>query len=88
MTTHEWRGSAGENGRTYYRANHHAGRWSFQMREADEDAWTTYEPETFPLEALIEFREVLWKKVQRRRVPEKHIDAIDALLQSRRPTED
>jgi hypothetical protein len=42
-----------------------AGSWRFQSKRADEGCWSYYnEP---PLEDLKEFREVLFRKYQRRR---------------------
>jgi len=79
MTTHEWHERNTDDELVYYRANHHAGRWSFQSRPKDEEDWVYHDEPT--LEFLEMFRTVLWNKVQRRRAPEKHIDQIDALIE-------
>lgn len=78
MTTHEWHESGEDGRRSYYRAKHHAGRWTFQSRRTDEEHWTTHDEA--PLELLESFREILWNKVQRRRAPEKLLDQIEALI--------
>ncbi len=81
MTKHEWRDRTSEGERIYYRAYHHAGRWTFaQTLESDED-W--HDGVELPLDVLRQFREVLWNKHLRRRVPLKHVDQIDALIEER-----
>ena len=79
MTTHEWHERTPEGQLIYYRANHHAGRWSFQSRPKELEEWEQHEQPS--LELLEMFRTVLWNKVQRRRAPEKHIDQIDTLIE-------
>lgn len=79
MTTHEWRDRDEAGHLIYYRAKHHAGKWTFASRPKGEEYWTHHDDD-FPLDQLREFREVLWNKIQRRRAPEKLIDQIDEMI--------
>lgn len=78
MTIHEWHERNSDGDLIYYRANHHAGRWTFQSFAKEDEDWQSEDPPS--LEFLEMFRTVLWNKVQRRRAPEKHIDQIDDLI--------
>jgi hypothetical protein len=82
MTRHEFHDRAPDGETVYYRANHHAGRWEFfSTRKSDPD-WEKLE--IFPLEVMESFREVLWNKHQRRRVPLKHVEQIDHMIEDLR----
>lgn len=78
MTKHEWRERDEEGAPVYYRAVHHAGRWQFfSTRKTDPD-WN--EHEVLPLDQMVSLREVLWNKHQRRRLPLKQLEQIDAMI--------
>jgi hypothetical protein len=58
------------------------GSWRFQSRRADEERWTYYnEP---PVADLEEFREVLFRKYQRRRAAYEDVLWADRELERRR----
>jgi len=82
MTKHEWREHDEDGEWVYYRACHHAGRWEFfSTRKSDPD-WERHE--RLPLKVMESFRDVLWNKHQRRRVPLKHVEQIDGMLEEMR----
>ena len=60
------------------RASRVAGLWRISERLEEEEFWENLEPPSE--EVLTEFREVLWRKYQRRRVPWEHVREIDKLL--------
>lgn len=78
MTTHEWRERTDE-GLRFWRATLHAGQWSFQTTLKKDPDWERIDP--VPRELWETFREVLWRKYQRRRCPWKWIEAIDRMLE-------
>jgi hypothetical protein len=62
---HAWVHKTDEGVRREVRVIKHGGEWRFQSRRADEQAWVYYRD---PLPAdLEEFRDVLFRKYQRRR---------------------
>ncbi|HRQ88588.1 MAG TPA: hypothetical protein PLA50_07310 [Bacteroidia bacterium] len=79
MTKHEWRERDEEGGLVYYRAIHHAGRWQFFSTRKTDPEW--YAREALPLAAMESLREVLWNKHQRRRLPLKHLEQIEEMLE-------
>ena len=78
MTRHEWRDRSEDGETVFFRANHHSGEWRFMRRLKSEPDWTYLD--NLPLEELEVFREVLWNKHLRRRVPLKQVDQIDAMI--------
>ncbi|MEN8848892.1 MAG: hypothetical protein ABF377_12580 [Akkermansiaceae bacterium] len=78
MERHEWHINHSEEDHEYWRANHHAGRWTIMTKSHSDDHWETIkEPTTEHWEAL---REVLWKKYQRKRGNYKLIKKLDQKL--------
>ena len=82
MERHEWHITHADDEHEYWRANHHAGRWTIMTKRGDkrgvEDRWETIkEPATEHWEAL---SEVLWRKYQRKRGSNKLIKKLDKLL--------
>ncbi|MEX2580762.1 MAG: hypothetical protein WD342_17015 [Verrucomicrobiales bacterium] len=82
MTKHEWRDRTEDGEIVYYRANHHAGRWEFYSTLKSDPDWT--KREILPLEVMESLREVLWNKHQRRRLPLKHVEQIDKMIEEMR----
>lgn len=78
MESHEWHERTDE-GKRFWRATRHAGRWSFQTTLKSEPAWTRIDP--VPTELWRTLRELLWRKYQRRRCPWEHIAQIDKWLE-------
>jgi hypothetical protein len=78
MERHTWR-ERNEEGLRFYRAQHHAGKWTFWWQWKDAEDWT---PVAVPDEGLWRtLRELLWRKYQRRRCPWEMIEQIDKLLE-------
>ena len=59
--------------------------WKFQAKFADEERWTYYDR---PLHAdLVEARDVIFRKYQRRRASAEDVAALDKMLREYGPTE-
>jgi hypothetical protein len=82
MTKHEWRERDEEGELVYFRAIHHAGRWQFYSTKKSDPEWNPHD--VLPLPAMEALREVLWNKHQRRRLPLKQMEQIDAMLEQMR----
>ena len=79
MKIHDWkdRTDTGEN--RLWRATKHGGDWKFMSRlQKSEEGWTTHEK--MEIEDLKLFREVLFNKYQRRRIPWEDVVAIDNMI--------
>jgi hypothetical protein len=85
MTKHEWHERTGDGEQIYYRANHHAGRWVFYSTLKSDPDWNQHE--MLPLPVMESLREVLWNKHQRRRLPLKHLEQIDKIIELLREKE-
>ena len=79
MTKHEWHEWDEDGERVYYRATHHAGRWEFFSTKEEDPEWNAHD--ALPLEVMKSFRQVLWNKHLRRRVPLKHVEQIDGMIE-------
>lgn len=80
MKIHDWkdRSDTGEN--RLWRATKHGGDWKFMSRlQKSEEGWTTHEK--MEIEDLKLFREVLFNKYQRRRIPWEDVVAIDNMIE-------
>ena len=80
MKIHDWkdRTDTGEN--RLWRATKHGGDWKFMSRlQKSEEEWTTHEK--MEIEDLKLFREVLFNKYQRRRIPWEDVVAIDNMIE-------
>ena len=80
MKIHDWkdRTDTGEN--RLWRATKHGGDWNFMSRlQKSEEGWTTHEK--MEIEDLKLFREVLFNKYQRRRIPWEDVVAIDNMIE-------
>jgi len=81
MKIHDWkdRTDTGEN--RLWRATKHGGDWKFMSRlQKSEEGWTTHEK--MEIEDLKLFREVLFNKYQRRRIPWEDVVAIDNMIEN------
>ena len=77
-TEHNWKETVNEGETRYLRAVRSGGLWRLSARMEDEEFWENLEP---PDEGdLRSFREVLWRKYQRKRVPWEHVLQVDKLL--------
>ena len=80
MKIHDWkdRSDTGEN--RLWRATKHGGDWKFMSRlQKSEEGWTTHEK--MEIEDLKLFREVLFNKYQRRRIPWEDVVAIVNMIE-------
>ena len=80
MKIHDWkdRTDTGEN--RLWRATKHGGDWKFMSRlQKSEEGWTTHEK--MEIEDLKLFREVLFNKYQRRRIPWEDVVAINNMIE-------
>ena len=81
MKIHDWkeRTDTGEN--RLWRATKHGGNWKFMSKlQRSEDEWTTHEK--MEIEDLKIFREVLFNKYQRRRIPWEDVVTIDNMIEN------
>ena len=78
---HVWKSLSEDGEKREVRAEKFAGRWRFQARCRGEEAWTYYDSP--PLEDLIELRDVLWRKYQRKRLPFEDVTAVDQMIRER-----
>ena len=80
MKIHDWRtrSETGEN--LLWRATKHGSRWEFMSRlQRSEEGWTNHEK--MDIDELKTFREVLFNKYQRRRIPWEDVLKIDNMIE-------
>ena len=80
MKIHDWkeRTDTGEN--RLWRATKHGGNWKFMSKlQRSEDEWTAHGK--MEIEDLKIFREVLFNKYQRRRIPWEDVVTIDNMIE-------
>ena len=77
MTKHQWREEVDGIVR-FWRANYHGGRFTFYTQTDAEEKWTSLDPPD--QEVLEAFRDVLWRKYQRKRCSYKLVAKIDKML--------
>ena len=80
MKIHDWRtrSETGEN--RLWRATKHGSRWEFMSRlQRSEEGWTNHEK--MDINELKTFREVLFNKYQRRRIPWEDVLKIDNMIE-------
>jgi len=85
MTKHEWHDRAEDGEPRFFRACHHAGRWEFYATLKSDPEWE--KREILPLPIMEDFLEILRNKHQRRRVPLKHVEQIEEMVEELRETE-
>ena len=86
MTKHEWRDRTPEGEHIYYRAILHAGRWEFFSTLKSDPEWN--KQEAFPIEVMEDLRDLLWRKHQRKKLPLKHVEQIDEMIEGLRKAQD
>ena len=79
--THIWKTKTETGEKREVRAEKFGKQWRVQAKVKGEERWTYYE--TPPLEDLIELRDVLFKKYQRKHLSWEDIEAIDKLIADR-----
>ena len=82
---HIWKEKDAEGRKREVRVTKFGGEWKFQAKYLDEDAWTYYDR---PLhDDLVNARDVVFRKYQRRRASAEDVAALDQLLQLYAPAE-
>jgi len=84
--THIWKTRTPEGEPREVRAEKFGKRWRIQAKLRDDERWTYYDVPL--LEDLVELREVLWRKYQRKHLSWDDITAVDALIEERREGSD
>ena len=80
MKIHDWKARTDTGENRLWRATKHGGDWKFMSRlQKSEEGWTTHEK--MEIEDLKLFREVLFNKYQRRRIPWEDVVAIDNMIE-------
>ena len=82
---HVWKSVNEDGEKREARAERFGGRWKFQAKLKNESVWTYYTEA--PLEDLIELRDIVWRKYQRKRLPWDDVASLDRMLEERRPAE-
>ena len=78
---HVWK-TTGENGeKREVRAEKFGGNWRIQAKAAGEERWTYYESPL--LQDLVELRDVLFRKYQRKRLPYEDVAAVEKMILER-----
>lgn len=78
---HTWKTKTEDGIKREVRAEKFAQQWRIQAQLKGEEHWTYYD--TPLLEDLIELRDVLWRKYQRKRLPFEDVAAIDEMISKR-----
>lgn len=82
---HIWTEKDDDGRKREVRVTKFGGNWRFQAKYADEEAWTYYDQ---PLRAdLVEARDVIFRKYQRRRASAEDVEALDEMLRLYGPEE-
>jgi hypothetical protein len=78
---HAWKHRTEDGARREVRAEKFGGKWTLRSKLAGEERWTHHDP---PLLAdLVELREVLWRKYQRKHLAWEDVAAVEKLMRDR-----
>ncbi len=75
---HVWKTTIEEGEKREVRAERFGGQWRFQSKVKSAEEWTYFDVPS--LEDLVELRDVLWRKYQRKRLPWDDIASIDGMI--------
>ncbi|MGB8169296.1 MAG: hypothetical protein WCF18_17490 [Chthoniobacteraceae bacterium] len=78
---HTWKTVTDDGDKREVRAEKFGKRWRLQAKLKSEDRWTYYDDPLLP--DLLELREVLWRKYQRKHLSWEDIEAVDKLIRDR-----
>ena len=82
---HVWTEKDDDGRKREVRVTKFGGHWKWQAKYADEENWTYYDR---PLHAdLVEARDLIFRKYQRRRASAEDVEALDKMLREYGPTE-
>ncbi len=79
--THIWKTTTAEGVKREVRAEKFGKQWRIQAKCKGEESWTYYD--TPLLDDLVELRDVLWRKYQRKHLAWEDVAAIDELISKR-----
>ena len=77
---HIWTEKDAEGRKREVRVTKFGGVWRFQAKHADESDWTYYERPL--LEDLLQLKDVIFRKYQRRRASAEDLQSIEKLLRN------
>ena len=63
------------------RAERFAGKWKFQAKAKSEETWSYFDSPSD--DDLLELRDILWRKYQRKRLPHDDVASIGRMLKER-----
>lgn len=75
---HEWHERMEDGRKRYIRAYWNSREWSFRLAHPDGEAWTPMEPTP---EVWLHLRDLLFRKYQRKKLPVKYVQNVDAILE-------
>jgi|JI6StandDraft_1071083.scaffolds.fasta_scaffold02014_7 hypothetical protein len=75
---HEWHERIEDGRKQYIRARWNSREWVFHLAHPDGEAWSPMQP---TLETWLALRDVLFRKYQRKRLPIKHLQTVDTVLE-------
>jgi hypothetical protein len=75
---HVWQMRTEEGEKREVRAERFGRNWRFQAKVKGEENWTYFDVPA--LDDLIELRDVLWRKYQRKRLPWDDVASIDKMI--------
>ncbi len=77
---HEWHERTEDGGRRYLRGYWNSREWAVSVLEPGALDWERLEQPA--AEVWLALRDVLWRKYQRKRIPFKLVQKVDAILES------
>ena len=75
---HIWIEKDEEGRKREVRATKFGGKWRLQSKTSDEDQWTYHEPPL--LDDLLQLKEIIARKYQRRRATAEDVESINKLI--------
>lgn len=75
---HEWHERMEDGRKRYIRAYWNSREWSFRLAHPDGEAWMPMEPTP---EVWLHLRDLLFRKYQRKKLPVKYLQNVDAILE-------
>lgn len=78
---HEWKSTTADGEKRDVRASKFGKQWRIQFKLKDDENWTYCD--SLEVDDLIQLRDVLWRKYQRKRVSHDDIVDVDRLIRER-----
>ena len=78
---HVWKRVNEEGEKVEVRAERFAGKWKFQVKAKSDEGWTYFDSPSD--DDLLELRDILWRKYQRKRLPHDDVASIERMLRER-----